>query len=311
MKKTTKIVSIILIAIIVTITMASTSLYYPNGAQTAPQVKVPDGVAPEWQIKVSGNVEQQKTWTLEEITQMPLTRATAEVNGENATFGGVALVDFCNKTGAMWDTQTIKVISTDGQIAALNIFQAWNSTAYPYYKESNRIVLAFIKNGEWMTQKAGGPVKLITPSFGSEYQIDNVAEVNVESWTVSISGAVAKPLTISSRNLTNFQQETVHAAFVPGDGDRTSNWTGISMLDVLDAANMSYRAEKLTIVAIDGYVKNYTLQEVEDSNMLIGFEENGSHLGQSQGGPYRLFCPVEKYKWAQFWVKFVSEIIVT
>ena len=132
---------------------------------------------------------------------MPLTRVTAEVNGENATFEGVALVDFCNKTGAMWDTQTIKVISTDGQSAALNIFQAWNSTAYPYYKESNRIVLAFVKNGEWMTQETGGPVKLITPSFGSEYQIDNVAEVNVESWTVSISGAVAKPLTISSKKL--------------------------------------------------------------------------------------------------------------
>ena len=118
--------------------------------------------------------------------------------------------------------------------------------------------------------------------FRSEYQIHNVAEVNVESWTVSILGAVAKPLTISSRNLTNFQQETVQAAFVPGDGERTSNWTGISMLDVLNAANMSYRAEKITIVAIDGYVKNYTLQEVEDSNMLIGFEENGDHLGQSQ-----------------------------
>ena len=134
MKKTTKIVSIILIAIIVTITIASASIYYPNGAQTAPQVKVPDGVAPEWQIKVSGNVEQEKTWTLEEITHMPLTRVTAEVNGENATFGGVALVDFCNKTGAKWDTQTIKVISTDGQSAALNIFQAWNSTEYPYYQ---------------------------------------------------------------------------------------------------------------------------------------------------------------------------------
>ena len=45
---------------------------------------------------------------------MPLTRVIAEVNGENATFEGVALVDFCNKTGAMWDTETIKVISTDG-----------------------------------------------------------------------------------------------------------------------------------------------------------------------------------------------------
>jgi hypothetical protein len=44
--------------------------------------------------------------------------------------------------------------------------------------------------------------------------------------------------------------------------------------------------------------------------MLVGYAENGNHLDQSQGGPYRLLTPVEKYKWAQFWVKFVKEIIV-
>jgi DMSO/TMAO reductase YedYZ molybdopterin-dependent catalytic subunit len=311
MKKTIKIVITSLILIIVTITIASAVFYYPNQMQVAPQVKLPDGQAPDGQVKVSGNVEQEKTWTLEEITHMPLTRIIAEVNGENATFEGVALVDFCNKTGARWDAGTINVISTTGKSAALNIFQAWNSTAYPYYQESNRIVLAFVRNGEWITKEMGGPVKLITPSFGSTYQIDNIAEVNVDIWTVSISGAVDKPLTISSKNLTSYQQATINGAFVPGDGERTSNWTGISVLDVLEAANMSYRAEKITIVAIDGYTKNYTLQEVEDSNMLIGFEENGKHLGQNQGGPYRLFCPVEQYKWAQFWVKFVDEIIVT
>ena len=73
MKKTTKIVITSLILIIVTITIASAVFYYPNQTQIAPQVKLPNGQAPDGQVKVSGNVEAEKTWTLEEITHMPLT----------------------------------------------------------------------------------------------------------------------------------------------------------------------------------------------------------------------------------------------
>jgi DMSO/TMAO reductase YedYZ molybdopterin-dependent catalytic subunit len=309
-KPTTKIASLSLIAIVITICIISAVLYFPNQTPIQ-QIRLPDSQVPDWQIKVSGNVEEVKTWTLQEITHMPLTTVTAEVDGENASFLGVALIDFCNKTGAKWDTETITVTSVEGKSADLNIFQAWNSTAYPYYQETNRIVLAFVKNGQWMTHDLGGPMKLVTPSFGAQNQIDTVAEVEFEKWTISISGEVATPLRISSENLPDFDQKFVHAAFVPGDGERISDWTGISMMDVLEAAEIAYRAEKITVVAIDGYTKTYTLQEVEAANMLIGFEENGDYLSQDQGGPYRIFCPVEKYKWAQFWAKFVSEIIVS
>lgn len=311
-KKQTKLVSAALIIVIVTVSITSIILYYPTGTPLSePQVTLPDGNAPEWQIKVSGNVQQEKTWSLNEIAQMPLTRIIAEYNGKNATFEGVALADFCNKTGSLWDTGTINVKSTNGESASLNVFQAWNSTAYPYFKERNRIILAFILDGEWMTKETGGPIKLVTPSFGAEYQIESITEIDLQKWTITVSGAVTNPLTITSSNLTSFEQQTFHAAFVPGDGERVSDWTGLTMLQVLESAGMSDRAEKITVVAIDGYTKDYTLREVAKSNMLIGFEENGEHFSQDHGGPYRVFCPVEEYKWAQFWVKFVSEIVVT
>ncbi len=271
--------------------------------------ELPDGEPPQWQIDVKGNVEEEKTWTLTEISKMPLTEVTT-TSGENATYRGVTLTDFCNKTGMLWDTGTIDVIGVDGKKATINIFQAWNSTAYPYYQDENRITLVFIKDGQWMTEENGGPVRLVAPYFSSEYQIEHVSEVRIGHWTISISGAVSNPLTISSKKLSAFQEETVQAEFVPGEGRRTSNWTGLSVLDVLQQAGMSYGAEKITIVAIDGYVKNYTLQEVEEAHMLIGYMENDNHFWQDQGGPFRLFCTVDKYKWAQFWVKFVHEIIV-
>jgi DMSO/TMAO reductase YedYZ molybdopterin-dependent catalytic subunit len=271
---------------------------------------LPKGEPPQWQIKITGDVAQEKTFTLKEISQMPLTNVTTTINGENTTYLGVPLIDFSNQTGVSWDAGPIDFISANGNKATLNIFQAYNSSAYPYYYNNNVIVVAFVKNGQWMTNETGGPVKLVAPYFAKEYQVENVAEIHFNPWTISISGEVSNPLFISKENLSNFQSRTVYAEFAPSE-KRWSNWTGLPMLDVLQAANMSNRAEKITIIAVDGYEKNYTLEQVADGQMLIGFSENGNPLPQSQGGPFRLFAPTDQYKWAQYWVKFVSQIIVS
>ena len=310
MKKTAALLSIITIAIVVAAAFAS--IYYLGAFNKNNQVSrvLPNGEPPQLQIKITGDVEQEKTLTLKEITQMPLTNVTATINGENATYIGVPLYDFSNKTGISWDAGPIDFISANGNKATLNIFQAYNSSAYPYYYNNNVIMVAFVKNGQWMTNETGGPVKLVAPYFADEYQVENVTEIHFKPWTISISGEVSNPLSITKENLISFQSRTVYAEFAPSE-KRWSNWTGLPMLDVLQAANMSNRAEKVTIIAVDGYEKNYTLEQVADGQMLIGFYENGNPLPQSQGGPFRLFAPTDQYKWAQYWVKFVSQIIVS
>ncbi|MBN1784604.1 MAG: molybdopterin-dependent oxidoreductase, partial [Candidatus Bathyarchaeota archaeon] len=140
---------------------------------------------------------------------------------------------------------------------------------------------------------------------------EHVSEMNIDHWTVSISGAVENPITISGKNITALPETTVEAEFAPGSGTRTSNWTGISLMDLLEAANTSYRAGKITVVAVDEYSNNYTLWEVESTQMMLGYKENGVHLPQDSGGPFRLMLPIEEYKWARFWVKFVTQIIVS
>ncbi len=307
MNRRTAIISSAIIVVVVVLSAVLIAFYHPESAVN----ELPSGEPPQGQIEVTGNVAQEKTWSMDELAQMPLTTVRTVINGENVTCKGVALIDFCNKTGMLWDAGPIDITGSDGKKATLNIFQAWNSTAYPYYQYQNRITLAFIENDQWMSEENGGPVRLVSTYFASDYQVEHVTGVHVGVWTISISGAVSNPLTISSQNLTAFHEETVQAEFVPGEGRRTSNWTGLSVLDVLQTAGVSDRAEKVTIVAIDGYVKNYTLQEVEDAHMLIGYAENGNHFWQDQGGPFRLFCTTDKYKWAQFWVKFISQVIVT
>ncbi len=307
-KKTAALSAVIAIVIILAATF---TFYYSLQNTSDTQVStLPQGEPPQWQIRITGDVEQEKTLTLKEISQMPLTNVTIDINGENATYLGVPFYDFCNMTGMQWDVGPIEVISADGTKATVNIFQAYNSSAYPYYYTNNVITLAFAKNGQWMTNETGGPAKLVAPYFAAEYQVENVAEIHFNPWVMSISGEVANPLTITRENLTSFQSQTVYAEFAPSE-KRWSNWTGLPILDVLQVANVSSRAEKITIIAIDGYEKNYTLDQVSDGQMLIGYAENDCPLPHSQGGPFRLFAPTDQYKWAQFWVKFVDQIIVS
>ena len=54
------------------------------------------------------------------------------------------------------------------------------------------------------------------------------------------SGSVSNPMVITGKNLTLVEAKTVHAEFRPGgEPNRTSDWTGLPILDVLQTANMS------------------------------------------------------------------------
>jgi DMSO/TMAO reductase YedYZ molybdopterin-dependent catalytic subunit len=305
MKKKTKMLSAVAAAVII-VSAAVVVLYLQM--PTEPNY-LPSGEPPAGQLRITGEVSSEENLSLEELSQMPLTNVTVVVDYANVTYWGVPLYDFCNQTGVLWDAENITFISADGNQATLNIFQAYNSSAYPYNYNRNVIMLALAKDGKWLTAETGGPVKLVAPYFPAEDQVENVAEIRFDPWTISISGKVAEPLTFTAYNLTFVESRTVEAEFAASE-KRTSNWTGLPIMDVLQAANVSDRAEKVCVVAIDGYEKNFTLQQIEEGQMLIGYEENGNHLAHSEGGPFRLFAPTEQYKWAQNWVKFIHEIKV-
>ena len=308
MKTKTAILALTVTAIII-LAAFSTSYYANINSKETNKLSLPAGTPPQWQIKTTGDFNQEKTWTLNEISKMPLTEVT--VKSENATYVGVSLVDFCNRTGIFWDAGLLKIKGANGQSATLDMFQAWNSTYYPYDQNFNVIVLAFATNGQWITSATGGPVKLIAPDFASNYQVQQVAEINSQPWSVSVSGQVANPLVITGENLTDFQSETLHGEFRPGDEpNRTSDWTGIPILQILQVAKASSQAKQVSIIGIDGYTQNFTLDQVKDGQMLLGYQENGQPLPTSQGGPFRLFAPTDQYKWGMYWVKYVKEIEV-
>lgn len=316
-KKIVAMVAAILIVVVVA------SILYVETISNNPKVKsiqLPSGEAPQWQIQLAGDVQQERIVTLSDLTQMPLSTVTTADN--STTYIGVSLFDFCNQSRLNWDAGGIQVTGESGNSTTLNLYQAWNSTnsAWYYYKY-NVILLAFVKNGAWMTnQTDGGCIQLITPNFNDSYQISEVSKINVEPWTITIKGNVADPITLTATNITLIKSTTINATtYYSGFNSVTANWTGILITDTLTYANVSSYAHQVSLIGIDGKAclgvsvpGNFTFDELNSGKMMIGYQINGKTLTVDQGGPFKSFCPTTAtpFRIDTYWMKWLSEIIV-
>jgi DMSO/TMAO reductase YedYZ molybdopterin-dependent catalytic subunit len=289
-------------AIVVIVIALAASLYYLTGA-LAQANSLPAGQPPQAQLKITGDVQTETALTLQTLTQMPQTKVASTINGETANYVGVTLLELLNRTAA-WDAGFITVIASDGSNQTFSTYQAYNSTEYT----GNEIILAFAKDGKWIAD-TDGPLKLVTP--GLTGNMKSVVEINFQPWTIKIVGTT-HPLELTGNDITSLEVKTVQAAFAPGgEPQRTSNWTGVSLYSILQSGGIPSGASKVTVTAIDGYSRDFTVQQVQDTGMLIGFKENGQTLTPAGGQPYRLFVPTEDFKWGQYWVRWVSEITVS
>jgi DMSO/TMAO reductase YedYZ molybdopterin-dependent catalytic subunit len=248
---------------------------------------LPSGQPPQAQIKITGDVSSEKTFTVKDLSGMPLKNVTNTIKGETASYVGVTLIELLSKAGAGWDTGNITVLASDGYNKTINFYQVFNSTQYP----GKEVILAFVKDSTWITNASEGPFKLITPGFTSAYNVKSVTELNLQPWTISIVGT-STPMTLTGSNITNYETKTVQAAFAPGGEPQiTANWTGVSLWSILQASGIPEGASKVTVTAVDGYSQDFTVTQVQSLGMLMGFKENGQYLTPVNGQPFRLFVP--------------------
>lgn len=302
-KKITLIAAVIAIILVALIASIYCLTWAPNQNDILPKDDIPQA-----QVRITGHIQNEKSFSIAELSQMPLTNVTHTIKGETATYLGVSLLELLNRTEASWDTGLITVISGDGFNKTINFYQVYNSTQY----SNSEIILAFLKNGNWITDTAEGPLKLIAPTLESFYNIKAVSEINLRPWTINITGDVSNPFVLTRQGINNLEIKTVQAALAPGgEPQRTSSWTGISLASILQASGASPNATEVTVYAIDGYSREYTITQVNDLDILIGYQENGAYLTPVNGQPYRLVVPIEDFKWGQYWVRWVSKIIVS
>jgi len=164
---------------------------------------------------------------------------------------------------------------------------------------------------------------VITPA-SSFYLIDAAftsPRVDVNSWKLSIKGAVDNPVQFSYKDLmempTRESDITLSCVSNPVGGGLVSNgrWTGVLLSDVLAEAGVtrdkiSRASRQLVGRSVDGWTSGFeTKLALDGREALVAFGLNGSELPIKHGYPVRLVVPgIYGYVSATKWL---SEIELT
>lgn len=150
-----------------------------------------------------------------------------------------------------------------------------------------------------------GMPEVITPA-ANFYLIDTALSsprVDVNSWKLSIKGAVENPVEFSYKDLMGMptREADITLSCVSNDvgGGLVSNgrWTGVLLSDVLAEAGVtrdgiSRASEQLVGRSVDGWTSGFKTELALDGReALVAFGLNGSELPIKHGYPVRLVIP--------------------
>lgn len=150
-----------------------------------------------------------------------------------------------------------------------------------------------------------GMPKLITPA-SSFYLIDTALSsprIDVNSWKLSVKGAVENPVEFSYKDLlgmpTRESDITLSCVSNTIGGGLISNgrWTGVLLSDVLAEAgvrreNITRASRQLVGRSVDGWTSGFRTELALDGReALVAFGLNGSELPVKHGYPVRLVVP--------------------
>jgi DMSO/TMAO reductase YedYZ molybdopterin-dependent catalytic subunit len=133
-------------------------------------------------------------------------------------------------------------------------------------------------------------------------------DVNVEQWRMTVTGEVARPMTLGWRDVLNrdsFDQVSTLMCIdtLPG-GDSLGNaqWRGISLKALLkDAKADEETARDVVFRAADGYDDSIPFARAMQDDVMLAYLMNGEKLPKEHGFPLRLLVPglygIKNVKW--------------
>jgi DMSO/TMAO reductase YedYZ molybdopterin-dependent catalytic subunit len=133
--------------------------------------------------------------------------------------------------------------------------------------------------------------------------------------SLQIKGNVNKPTIFTFDQLRSLQSVTLQVTISSSshqDDNGVFNYTGVSLKDLLNQAQVSANATSVYIQASDGYGTTITIQDAQNQNTIIAFQKDGtplSPLKHGGEGPLRLIIGGDQY--AQRWIRGVVAIDVS
>jgi len=140
-----------------------------------------------------------------------------------------------------------------------------------------------------------------------ENSIKGPQEMDVESYTLRITGLVAKSKNYTYDEVMNRHQnykKVVTLDCVEG-WSATILWEGVLVRDLLAEAEPLANAEVLIFHAYDGYTTSLPVDYIMDNDILMAYKMNDVILPPERGFPFQL---VAESKWGYKWIKWITEI---
>ena len=126
----------------------------------------------------------------------------------------------------------------------------------------------------------------------------DVPDVDVASWTLTVSGEVEQPLTLSYEELRALPRTTVTTDIhcVTRWSRFDAGFTGVHWRDLAELCRPKATANFAIAHAEHGFTANVPLAALEDEHALIAYDADGEPLTAEHGAPVRLVIP-SKYFW--------------
>ncbi len=141
--------------------------------------------------------------------------------------------------------------------------------------------------------------------------------VDASSWSLTVDGLVASPLSLTYADL----QSRITSGSLPAAGEYatmecvsnevggnligSARWDGARLWDVLQAAGIESAATWVEFTCADGYTVAIPLARAQDPATLVVLQMNGATLEDRHGGPVRILVPG---KYGMFSAKWLSRI---
>ncbi len=152
-------------------------------------------------------------------------------------------------------------------------------------------------------------------SRDDHYQIDiDIADpvVDASTWQLKISGAVSAPRSFTLDDLRamstteRLQLMSCVSNEVGGDLVSCSRWTGVSLADLVRAAQPHSDVKMVIAHAIDGYTETIPIDIALSELVLVAFGMDGLTLPDAHGAPARLLFPGRYGMRSVKWLKELS-----
>jgi len=140
-----------------------------------------------------------------------------------------------------------------------------------------------------------------------ENSIKGPQEIDVESYTLGITGLVANSTSYTYDEVLNRYQHYKKVVTLDCvEGWRvTILWEGLLVRDLLAEAEPLANAEVVIFHAYDGYTTSLPIGYIMDNDILMAYKMNDVILPPERGFPFQL---VAESKWGYKWIKWITEV---